>query len=63
MNSDGSITVIVAHENPNQPNWIETAGHSEGAMCWRWYRPETEVPQEIETMVINVEELKEIMHV
>ncbi|MCX6247143.1 MAG: DUF1214 domain-containing protein [Bacteroidetes bacterium] len=37
-NDDGSVTVIVAHQQPGHPNWIETAGHVEGTMCWRWYR-------------------------
>ena len=35
---DGSIKVIVSHSDPGHPNWIETAGHHEGTMCWRWYR-------------------------
>ena len=37
-NPDGSVTVIVAHKDPGTPNWIDTCGHSEGTMCWRWYR-------------------------
>jgi hypothetical protein len=36
---DGSVKVIVAHRDPRQPNWIDTCGHSEGTMLWRWYRP------------------------
>jgi len=35
---DGSIKVIVAHRDPGHPNWVETCGHHEGTMCWRWYR-------------------------
>jgi hypothetical protein len=23
------------------PNWIQTAGHAFGAMCWRWVKPES----------------------
>jgi len=43
---DGSIRVVVAHEDPGLPNWLNTCGHSEGTMCWRWYRPAegTEIP-------------------
>ena len=40
-NGDGSVRVVVAHRDPGVPNWIETAGHSFGAMCWRWVRPES----------------------
>jgi len=35
---DGSVTVIVAHKDPGHANWLNTCGHSEGTMCWRWYR-------------------------
>ncbi|MCX6267749.1 MAG: DUF1214 domain-containing protein [Bacteroidetes bacterium] len=35
---DGSVRVIVAHHDPGKPNWINTCGHSEGTMLWRWYR-------------------------
>ncbi len=35
---DGTVKVIVAHSDPGHPNWIETVGHKEGTMCWRWYR-------------------------
>ena len=33
---DGSVRLVVAHEDPGHANWIETAGHSQGTMCWRW---------------------------
>ena len=36
--ADGSLRVIVSHSDPGHPNWIETAGHREGTMTWRWYR-------------------------
>jgi len=36
--ADGRVRVIVAHQDPGIPNWIETAHHTEGTMCWRWYR-------------------------
>lgn len=35
---DGSVRVIVSHSDPFRPNWINTCGHNEGTMCWRWYR-------------------------
>jgi len=34
--SDGSVRVVVSHTDPGVPNWIETAGHRMGTMCWRW---------------------------
>ena len=35
---DGSVRLIVAHAKPDHPNWIETAGHASGPMCFRWVR-------------------------
>ena len=34
--ADGSVRLVVAHEDPGLPNWLETAGHSSGTMCFRW---------------------------
>lgn len=61
-NKDGSLTVVVAHKNPGVANWIETAGHVEGTMCWRWYRPETDPPKSIGTRLVAFDELKKILH-
>jgi hypothetical protein len=36
--SDGNVKVLVSHTDPGHPNWIQTGGHPEGTMCWRWYR-------------------------
>jgi len=36
--ADGMIRIVISHEDPGMPNWIETANHQEGTMCWRWYR-------------------------
>ena len=38
LEDDNSVRLIVAHELPNLPNWIETAGHTSGTMCFRWVR-------------------------
>lgn len=39
-NPDGSVRIIVTHENPGLPNWLDTAGHQRGTMCLRWIRAE-----------------------
>ena len=33
---DGGVVIVVAHEKPPQANWVETAGHHTGTLCWRW---------------------------
>jgi hypothetical protein len=35
---DGSVQLIISHNDPQESNWIHTCGHNEGTMCWRWYR-------------------------
>ncbi|HLS82992.1 MAG TPA: DUF1214 domain-containing protein [Steroidobacter sp.] len=35
-NPDGSVTVVVAAENPGALNFLDTAGHSTGTMLLRW---------------------------
>lgn len=56
--ANGTVRVIVAHEDPGLPNWLSTAGHTEGTMCWRWYRPLGDPPEQIETKVIALKNLK-----
>ena len=36
--NDGTVRVVVAHRDPKMANWIDTCGHNEGTMLWRWYR-------------------------
>ena len=57
--ADGSVRVVVSHQDPGSPNWIETAFHHEGTMCWRWYRihPGAEAIQP-SCRVVKLNELK-----
>ena len=52
---DGSVRLVVAYEYPELPNWIDTAGHASGTMCFRWVRSETH-PQP-QTRVVRLREL------
>ena len=55
---DGAIRVVVSHRDPGHPNWIETASHTEGTMCWRWYRlHEGAAPAEPRCRVVSYHEL------
>ena len=53
---DGSIRLVVAHEDPGLPNWLETAGHTSGTMCFRWVRAK-EHPQP-RTRLVKLSELR-----
>jgi hypothetical protein len=53
---DGSVRIVVAHRDPGVENWIETAGHSQGTMCFRWIRAlEHPSPR---TRVVDLSELR-----
>jgi hypothetical protein len=57
-NPEGAVRIIVSSFNPGLPNWIQTCGHTEGTMCWRWYRLEPgAVPVEPECTVVKKAEL------
>lgn len=36
LESDGSFTIVVAHSDPGVANWLDTAGHREGYVLFRW---------------------------
>jgi hypothetical protein len=52
---DGSVRIVVAHEDTGVENWIETAGHRQGTMCFRWIRADDH-PQP-RTRVVKASEL------
>ncbi len=51
----GSVRIVVAHQDPGCENWVDTAGHAQGTMCFRWIRAE-EHPQP-QCRVVKVSEL------
>jgi hypothetical protein len=57
--TDNSIRIVVSHQDPGMPNWINTCGHLEGTMCWRWYRLADGVEHvQPECEVVKFEDLK-----
>ena len=55
LNDDGSVRIVVAHRDPKVPNWIQTAGHTFGTMCFRWIHAQTH--PEPRTRVVPFEEI------
>jgi hypothetical protein len=47
---DGSVRLVIAHADYGADNWIDTAGHRRGTMCWRWIRAESH-PQPVARVV------------
>jgi len=42
LEPDGSYRIVVAHGDPGVPNWLDTDGHREGSVFWRFLLPETD---------------------
>ena len=42
--ADGSVTLVVAAEDPGTANWLETAHHREGHIAIRWQLSEGRLP-------------------
>ncbi len=40
---DGSFRMVLAHEDPGVPNWIDTEGRSLGLVFWRFMLPEGDI--------------------
>lgn len=36
LESDGTYRLVVAEHDPGLKNWIDTEGHAEGMLCFRW---------------------------
>lgn len=53
LDDDGSFEMIVAHENPGRPNWLDTEGRPYGVIFWRFQLPEGDIPP-LRTEVITL---------
>ncbi len=58
--ADGSVRIVVAHRDPGPswPNWLETVGHREGGMLFRWIGARSHPP--VHTRVVSFEELESL---
>ena len=56
LNDDGTFTIVVAHQDPGVPNWMDTEGRTRGTLFWRFMLPEGE----IETPVAKVVKFADI---
>ncbi len=56
LRADGSVQIVVAHEDPGCDNWIRSLGHSSGTMCFRWVRAQSH-PQP-QTRVVKLAQLR-----
>jgi hypothetical protein len=57
LERDGSFRLVVAHEDPGLPNWLDTGGEREGLIFVRYLLPE-EQPLPLSTRVVPLQELR-----
>jgi hypothetical protein len=57
LEADGTFRIVIAHEDPGVPNWIDTGGRGFGLVFWRFFLPEApvETPQ---SSVVKLAELR-----
>ena len=51
LEPDGSFRIVLAHEDPGVPNWIDTEGKGFGMVFWRFFLPEGEIETPQATVV------------
>jgi hypothetical protein len=43
LDDDGGFTMVIAHEDPGVPNWLDTEGRPFGIVFWRYFLPEGDI--------------------
>lgn len=56
LEPDGSFKMILAHQDPGLPNWLDTEGRMIGMMFWRFQLPEGDI-QPLTTELVPFETL------
>lgn len=41
LEDDGELIVVISHDDPGLPNWLDPSGHSEGYLTFRWMLAQT----------------------
>lgn len=52
---NGEVIIVISHEDPGVPNWLDTCGHTEGMMGRRWMFAKTE--PDVETILVDSDKL------
>jgi hypothetical protein len=53
---DGSVRIMISDRPGDVPNWLDTQGHREGTMIFRWSRSRDPIPP-IASKVVKIQEL------
>jgi len=56
LEPDGRYRIVIAHEDPGVPNWLDCEGHRSGTIFWRFLLPESD-PTQTECRVLPIGEV------
>ncbi|MCH2173449.1 DUF1214 domain-containing protein [Myxococcota bacterium] len=56
LEPDGSYRIVIAARDPGVPNWLDTGGHREGTIFWRFLLPESDPPKP-ECVVVPIDQI------
>jgi hypothetical protein len=59
LDADGVFRAVVSLRDPGVPNWLDTAGHAEGSMIYRWNQADGSPI--LKARVVKLVELRELL--
>jgi len=59
VDGDGRFRCVIAHHDPGVPNWLDTCGHPEGMIQYRWVWTETRPHPRV--TIVPFEELRALL--
>jgi hypothetical protein len=57
VSDDGRLRVVVAHDDPGVPNWLDTEGRREALLTLRWFWPTGDAPTRA-SRVVKFDEIR-----
>jgi hypothetical protein len=43
LDADGAFRIVLAHQDPGVPNWLDTEGRPFGLVFWRYFLPSSDI--------------------
>jgi hypothetical protein len=60
-NSDGSVTLAIAHRDPGIANWLNASGHPQGNMMFRWTKADRIIDPRVELVKLSAVDWRQKM--
>ena len=56
LGDDGSYRIVISEKDPGVGDWLDTGGHAQGTIFWRFLLPEEDPPKP-ECVVMRVDQV------